>query len=137
MVAIDHVTYPLTPEMCVIADAEQPVAIGGVMGGASTEISTGTTNVLIEVANFAPRTVRATARTLKLHSPSSYRFERGINVQQLDWASRRCCELIQKLAGGELYEEPGVAGTVPEGTPPGIDLRFSRIRKSLGIEIPR
>ncbi len=137
LVAIDHVTYPLTPEMCIIADDQQPVAIGGVMGGAGTEITEGTTNVLIEVANFVPRTVRTTARSLKLHSPSSYRFERGINVQQMDWASRRCCELILKLAGGELYEEPVVAGTVPEWMPPSIELRFSRIRKVLGIDIPK
>lgn len=137
LVAIDHQTYPLTAEMCVIADAERPVAIGGVMGGAETEITEATTNVLVEVANFSPLSVRATARSLKLHSPSSYRFERGINVRQMDWASRRCCELILKLAGGELYEEPVVAGTVPEWNPPSIELRFARVRKILGIDIPR
>ncbi len=63
--------------MCVIADAERPVAIGGGMGGAETEITEATTSVLVEVANFSPLSVRATARSLKLHSPSSYRFERG------------------------------------------------------------
>ena len=62
--AIDHKEYKLTSEMCVIADAQQPVAIGGVMGGAATEISDATTNVLIEVADFAPMSIRKTARAL-------------------------------------------------------------------------
>ncbi|MFG0332964.1 MAG: phenylalanine--tRNA ligase beta subunit-related protein, partial [Maioricimonas sp. JB049] len=94
IVAIDHKEYALPEETCVIADSENPVAIGGVMGGASTEIEDGTVNVLVEVANFQPLSVHHTARMLKLQSPSSYRFERGVDVQQLDWASRRCCELI-------------------------------------------
>ena len=102
LLAIDHREYPLTSEMCVIADAEKPVAIGGVMGGAGTEISGTTTNLLIEVANFQPLSIHHTARQLKLHSPSSYRFERKVNDQQLDWASRRCCELILQTAGGEV-----------------------------------
>ncbi|MGE3778265.1 MAG: phenylalanine--tRNA ligase beta subunit-related protein, partial [Pirellulaceae bacterium] len=74
--AIDHKTYTLDPEMCVIADAQMPVALGGVMGGAETEVSERTTELLIEAAEFAPQSIRTTARKLNLHSPSSYRFER-------------------------------------------------------------
>ncbi len=134
--AIDHKEYKLTPEMCVIADATRPVAIAGVMGGASTEISSSTKNILIEVADFAPRSIRATARALKLHSDSSYRFERGVDPYQLDWASRRCCELILQVAGGEL-----LAGAVDVGKPAAKDtksvtLRFARLKKVLGIEVP-
>lgn len=136
LAAINHVEYTLTPEMCVIADAERPVAIAGVMGGAETEITESTVNVLVETANFTPLTVRNTARTLKLHSPSSYRFERQIDIQQLDWASRRCCELIQQLAGGELLDEPIVEGDVPDWNPASITLRFARIEEVLGIQIP-
>ena len=102
--AIDHKEYKLTPDMCVIADAENPVAIGGVMGGSATEISDDTTDVLIEVADFEQLSIRNTARALKLFSDSSYRFERGVDPQQLDWASRRCCELILEVAGGELLD---------------------------------
>ena len=97
--AIDHKTYELTDQMCVIADATNPVAIGGVMGGAATEISAGTVNLLVETANFAPLSIRGTARHLSLFSDSSYRFERGIDEQQLLWASNRCCELILEVAG--------------------------------------
>ena len=136
LAAINHVEYTLTPEMCVIADAERPVAIAGVMGGADTEITIGTTNVLIETANFAPLAVRNAARTLKLHSPSSYRFERQVDIQQLDWASRRCCELILEHAGGELLDEPIVEGDVPDWNPEPIKLRFVRVEEVLGIKIP-
>ena len=67
--------------------------------------------MLIEAADFAPLCIRTTARKLILHSPSSYRFERGVDPRGVDWASRRCCELILELAGGRLAGRPvGRAG---------------------------
>lgn len=135
--AIDQVEYALDANTCTIADADRPVAIAGVMGGFDTEISEGTVNVLIEAADFAPMTVRNTARRLKLHSPSSYRFERQVDPAQIDWASRRCCELILELAGGELLDGPLIAGTIPPKTRPAITLRFDQILRILGIEIPK
>ena len=74
--AIDHKTYALAADTCVIADARVPVAIAGVMGGAATEVSPSTTAVLIESAEFDPISIRTTARRLGLRSDSSYRFER-------------------------------------------------------------
>ena len=100
--AINHKTYELEPGMCVIADRSRPVALGGVMGGADTEVASGTGDVLIEAAEFDPLSIRNTARKLSLHSDSSYRFERGLDPEGVDWASRRCCELILQEAGGEL-----------------------------------
>lgn len=135
--AIDHKEYKLTSDMCVIADAEKPVAIGGVMGGAGTEIGNGTTSVLVEVADFAVKSIRGTARELNLHSDSSFRFERGIDAEQLDWASRRCCELILELAGGELLEGSIWAGQQPPAAPEPITLRFARMKQVLGIDVPR
>lgn len=135
--AIDHKEYKLTPEMCIIADAQRPVAIAGVMGGASTEISSLTTNVLIEVADFAPRSIRATARELKLHSDSSYRFERGVDPYQMDWASRRCCELILQIAGGELLAGAVDVGTSVPPEPEPVSLRFAQLPRILGIDVPR
>ncbi len=133
--AIDHKTYSLTSDMCVIADAERPVAIGGVMGGASTEISARTQNVLVETANFAPLAIRGAARKLSLFSDSSYRFERGVDEQQLLWASNRCCELILATSGGILLDEPVIAGEIPEWNPDAVLLRFSQISRLLGINI--
>ncbi len=100
--AINHKTYELEPGMCVIADRSRPVGLGGVMGGANTEVTAATKDVLIEAAEFDPISIRNTARKLALHSDSSYRFERGLDPEGVDWASRRCCQLILELAGGEL-----------------------------------
>lgn len=133
--AIDHKTYTLDPAMCVIADAEDAVALGGVMGGADSEVSDSTTDILIEAAYFDQLAVRNAARKLKLHSPSSFRFERDIDSSMLDWASRRACFLIQELAGGEI-----VGGSIDVGQPPqareSITLRLSQLKRILGIEIP-
>lgn len=134
--AIDHREYALSPDMCVIADADWPVAIGGVMGGAHTEINDATRDILIEVANFQPLSIHHTARTLRLHSPSSYRFERRVNDQQLDWASRRCCELILASGGGELLAGSVVAGEIPSWRPDPVRLRAARISQVLGIDVP-
>ena len=111
--AIDHKTYRLEREMCLICDAQRPVAIGGVMGGAQTEISPATGDVLVESAEFDPVSIRNTARILNLHSDSSFRFERRVDPEGLDWASRRCCELILEEAGGQL-----AGGAVDVGRPP-------------------
>lgn len=134
--AINQRRYELTPDVCVIADARRPVAVGGVMGGLDTEIGPGTKSVLIETAAFAPLSIRNTARRLNLHSDSSYRFERGVDPLGLDWASRRCCELILQLAGGELLDEAVFAGERPPLRREPISLRFAQIPRLLGIEIP-
>jgi len=132
--AINHQQYELSAGTCVIADAQRAIALGGVMGGADTEVSQATTDLLIEAADFALFSVRNTARKLNLHSCSSYRFERGIDPDGIDWASRRCCELILELAGGELAE-----GVLDVGAPwqphEPIKLRFPELPRVLGIEI--
>ena len=136
LTAIDHRKYELDTHMCVIADAERPVALGGVMGGAETEVSEQTVDLLIEAAVFDPVSIRNTARKLNLHSPSSHRFERILDPEGVDWASRRCCELILETAGGALAK--GVIDVGDESQPrPRISLRLSQVERILGIEIPR
>lgn len=134
--AINHKTYTLQPGMCVIADNKRPVGLGGVMGGADTEVAATTTELFIEAAEFSPASIRQTARALSLHSDSSYRFERGIDSDNLDWASRRCCELILELAGGEL-----AAGVIDVGHPPQprrpVTLRMYELKRILGIDVER
>lgn len=133
--AINHQTYQLEPDSVVIADAERAVALGGVMGGVDSEVSPSTVDLLIEAADFSQLSIRHTARKLKLQSPSSYRFERGMDPEGIDWASRRCCELILRLAGGEL-----ASGSVDVGNPPSpratAKLRWAQIEHVLGINIP-
>ena len=135
IVAIDGKEYELDDQTCVIADASRPVAVAGVMGGKETEVGDSTTDLLIETANFAPLSVRRTARKLSLFSDSSFRFERSIDIQQLDWANRRCCELITQLAGGEILDEPILVGKIPAHSPEPISIRYEQNRRLLGIDI--
>ncbi|MFO0014207.1 MAG: phenylalanine--tRNA ligase subunit beta [Planctomycetota bacterium] len=134
-VAIDHRTYILDSRMVVIADAERALALGGVMGGVDSEVADSTRDLLIESASFAPMSIRRTARKLKLHSPSSHRYERRIDPNQVDWASRRCCELILAMAGGELLS--GCVDSHPvEQQMPQCELRHCQVVRVLGIEVP-
>lgn len=132
--AIDHRNYDLTAQTCVIADTDSPLAIAGVMGGASSEVTAATMDVIIEAADFMPLAVRRTARRLKLHSPSSFRFERRVDPRGIDWASRRACQLITEIAGGSVAA--GVIDTAPAiADRPAIVLRLSQLPRVLGIEI--
>ncbi len=133
--AIDHRNYVLEPSMCIIADASDAVAVAGVMGGAASEVTEATRDLVIESAIFTPLSVRRTARALKLHSPSSFRFERRVDPEQLDWANRRVCELIVQSAGGKVAS--GSIDTAPARTTgPTVVLRASEIERVLGIEVP-
>ena len=136
LTAINNRVYELSEEMLVIADAVRPVGLAGVMGGAETEINPKTTHVLLEAAQFDPISVRRTSRALGLFSPSSFRFERPIDPEITEWASRRASELILKVAGGTLH--PGVIDVgKPRPEQPPIALRLGQIERILGIEIDR
>ena len=132
--AIDHKTYDLVPGMCVIADARRAVALAGVMGGADSEVSAGTTDLLIESAEFDPLSTRTTARRLNLHSDSSYRFERGVDPEGVDWGGRRAAELVLDLAGGELAAGVVDVGTERKPREP-VVLRLDQLPRILGIEV--
>lgn len=128
-------TYRLDPSMLVIADAERPVAIAGIMGGLETAVLPTTTDLLLETADFTALAVRGTARRLALFSPSQYRFERGVDRERMDWASRRCAELILQVAGGTLLDgavEDGVGESRPRSP---IVLRSARMKRLLGIDV--
>jgi phenylalanyl-tRNA synthetase beta chain len=133
--AINHKEYTLEPGMTVIADAERPVAIAGIMGGVDSEVSTATTDILIEAADFDPLSVRNAARKLALRSDSSYRFERGVDPEGVEWASRRCCELILELCGGQLATGSLDVGPKPAERSP-ITLRLAQLKRIIGIDIP-
>lgn len=132
--AIDHRHYELSSGTCVIADASSALAIGGVMGGASSEVTETTSRIVIEAAEFVPLSVRRTARRLKLHSPSSFRFERRVDPAGIDWASRRACQLISEIAGGTVLTGAiDTADSVPTRSP--IILRLAQIERVLGIKV--
>src|SRR5467141_3984051 len=121
MKTLDGVERQLAPDkdrqldanMCMISDGDgsRAVGIGGIMGGAETEISFSTKNVLIECAWFEPVAIRRATRFLKLHTEASTRFGRGADPEMAELASRRAAELILQLAGGELLA--GVVDSYP------------------------
>jgi phenylalanyl-tRNA synthetase beta chain len=104
MKTLDGIERTFDPNICMICDGDgsRPIGIGGIMGGAETEISFSTKNVLIECAWFDPISIRRAARSLRLHTEASTRFGRGADPEMAEFASRRAAELILQLAGGEL-----------------------------------
>jgi phenylalanyl-tRNA synthetase beta chain len=102
---LDGVERELTSDMLVIADAQRPVALAGIMGGEESEISNTTTDVLIESAYFDPNSVRRTARQLGMDTEASRRFERGADCEGVLRAQERCVQLICELAGGVATED--------------------------------
>lgn len=102
---LDGVERNLDETMLVIADADLPVALAGIMGGEDSEISSQTTDVLIESAYFNPDSVRQTARQLGMDTEASRRFERGADRENVLQAQTRCVDLICEIAGGVATED--------------------------------
>ncbi|HKK47255.1 MAG TPA: phenylalanine--tRNA ligase subunit beta [Balneolaceae bacterium] len=121
---LDHVKRTCSAGTLFICDAEEPVAIAGVMGGVDSEVSDNTTKVLIESAYFEPGSIRSTAKEQMLQSDASYRFERGIDPQLQRIAAERAAELIAEIAGGEIVE------ACTDVHPTKTDARELNLRKS-------
>jgi phenylalanyl-tRNA synthetase beta chain len=118
--------------MLAICDVSDPVAIAGVMGGADSEVSETTNDILLECALFHPKSIRGTREALDMSTDASYRFERGVDPAGMELAVRRAVEIILATAGGEPDPEVLDACPVPwEGLT--VPLRPSRVQKVLGI----
>jgi phenylalanyl-tRNA synthetase beta chain len=136
IVTLDGVRRQLQPTMTVIADAKVAQAVAGVMGGAATEVSAGTTDLLLECAYFNPRRTRATRRALGMSTEASYRYERGIDHDALPAHLARALDLIGVLAGGTVDGTP--VDVYPAPVPPvTVFLRDRRVAQLLGVEVPR
>jgi phenylalanyl-tRNA synthetase beta chain len=131
---LDGQERTLTRDMLLIADELKGIALAGIMGGQNTEINNDTKDVLIESAYFNPTNIRRTSKQLGLRSESSYRFERGADVEICDWASRRAAQLICDLAGGEVLGHAIDAYPSP-AAPKTITLRHEKVTKLLGISL--
>jgi phenylalanyl-tRNA synthetase beta chain len=132
---LDGAERTLTKDMCVIADPARAISIGGVMGGADTEIGFSTRNILIECAWFDPISIRRTSKVLGLRSEASYRFERGADPEMAELASERAAELIQQIAGGEL--SAGVVDVYPGLHADGnIELSRKELLRVMGADVP-
>lgn len=132
---IDGMEHELDDKTLVIADAKSPIAIAGVMGGKSTEVTSSTKNILLESAYFDPALVRQAARKYKISTESSYRFERGVDPGNIEQASERASGLILEWAGGE--EVPGLLSKDFSKKPAvsSISLRLARVEALLGMKV--
>ena len=132
---LDGAERTLKNDMCVIADGKRAVGIGGVMGGAETEISFSSRNILLESAWFDPISVRRTSKALGLRTEASHRFERGGDLEMAELASRRAVELIQQVAGGESLA--GVVDVYPGQTQPQkIEFTRKELLRVMGADVP-
>ncbi len=136
IVTLDGVRRALTPATTVIADRQDAQAVAGVMGGAASEVSAGTTDLLLECAYFDPRRTRAASRALGLATEASHRYERGIDHEALPDHLARALDLLAAVSGGTVADVP--VDVYPAPFPPTtIFLRHRRVAHLLGVEVPR
>ncbi len=135
LTTLDGVDRELRHDTLLICDASGPVALAGVMGGASTEVSDGTVDVLLESACFEPASISRTSRSLGLVSEASMRFERTVDREGCIAALDRAAALIAEVAGGTVA--PGAVDAFVRPMPPRtITLRIERLEAVIGEDIP-
>ncbi|HEY1013631.1 MAG TPA: phenylalanine--tRNA ligase subunit beta [Herpetosiphonaceae bacterium] len=133
---LDHVQRELRPQDTVVADPEGALSLAGVMGGAESEISDATVNVLFEAALWNPVAIRRTGQHFKLQSEASRRFEKGVDPAQPPLTVLRGMQLIREIAGGTIAA--GLVDVYPAPAPQReIELALSEVRRLLGIELGR
>ncbi|HTC19515.1 MAG TPA: phenylalanine--tRNA ligase subunit beta [bacterium] len=131
---LDNTERELKNNMMVIADAERPIALAGIMGGSNSQVTPQTQNILLESALFLPGSVRKTARSLGISTDSSYRFERGVDPAGVRIALERATALILEVAGGHLAKGVGSVSTKTSKAPM-VSYRPQRSNAVLGLEI--
>ena len=132
--ALDGKEYKLSKKNLVIADAEGPMAVAGVMGGLDSGTTEETTSVVFEAATFDAVSVRRTARDLNLYSDSQLVFEKGLSTEALPAALARAVELAEQIAGGSLEGITDVKRT--EYKPQKYSTTTKKIRERIGVNIP-
>ncbi|GAB4269864.1 MAG: phenylalanine--tRNA ligase subunit beta [Candidatus Rifleibacteriota bacterium] len=134
MKTLDEVERNLDASMLVIADAEEPIALAGVMGGLESSVTEDTTDILLEAASFQPVSIRKTAKKLSMMSESSYRFERGTNIDNVPIALNEAAKLLRKIAGGTPLK--GICDAYPkQEILKQVRVRTRRVNKILGINL--
>ncbi|MDP9331400.1 MAG: phenylalanine--tRNA ligase subunit beta [Actinomycetota bacterium] len=130
---LDDVERTLDEDDLLICDLKQPVAIAGVMGGATSEVSDATADVLLESAYFTRTGILRTARRLDLHSEASYRFERGTDPEGLEAAAARCAGLISSWTGATVLRGAATAGELQARR--WVSMRPARASALLGYQV--
>jgi phenylalanyl-tRNA synthetase beta chain len=135
IVTLDGVERELESEMLAICDAEKPVAVAGIMGGLESSITDKTTNVFLEVAYFRRDSIRRTSRRLGLSTEASYRFERGVDIENLIRASNRAAELIESIAGGSPGDIIDLYPVKPERTIISVPDISASVERLTGLKV--
>lgn len=130
---LNQQSIELESDFLVIADDRGPVALAGIMGGASTAVSTETTDIFLESAFFCPAAIVGKARRLGISTDSSYRFERGVDFDQTVKALERATQLVIEICGGNAGPVSEFCAELPSR--PAVSLRLERIRRVLGVEL--
>ena len=135
LTTLDGVERRLNSNILVIADSNDPIGLGGVIGGANSEIGLETTDMLLESATFDGRNNRETAQTLRLRTEATLRFEKGLRPELAPIALRRATQLIRQLAGGTV--DRGIVDVFPE---PGdsigpVPLSSAKLKRVLGMDL--
>ncbi len=136
LTTLDSTDRPITPNMLVIADAEKPIALAGVMGGENSEIVDGTTTIVFESANFNGTSIRKTAIALGMRTDASSKFEKGLDPEGTVPAVQRACELVELLGAGEVIDGMIDAVAVPTEQK-SVYLDVERINALLGTSFTR
>ncbi|MFN5611348.1 MAG: phenylalanine--tRNA ligase subunit beta [Pseudanabaena sp.] len=127
---LDDADRSLTAQNLLITSGDKPIAIAGVMGGAETEVSEKTINIVLEAALFTQVTTRRSARAQGLRTEASARYERGVNQAAIELASAKAVQMIMELAGGEVVEQSVMDARSKEVRV--IDLRLTKVWQVLG-----
>ena len=134
IVTLDGVERKLDPSILVIADAQKPVAIAGIMGGRDTQITLGTKNILLESAHFEMGIIRRASRSLGLRSDSSYRFERNVNFEGVLIGANRATELLLQLTSGRLSGRSEISIKIKNSTTR-IKVKIADVESLLGVKV--
>lgn len=133
---LDAKERSLNSDMLMICDAEKPIAIAGVMGGENSEITNDTKNIFIESAFFNPSSIRRTSKKLGLSTDASYRFERGVDFNNVLYSAKYAAKLISELTGGAV--DKGIIEAMPEDLHRNItSVRIQKAIDLIGVELDR
>lgn len=133
--ALDGSRLELHADECAIADAEVPVALGGVMGGLDSEVGDATTDIALECALFAPLSIRAASRRHQIRTESSFRFERFVDPARAAWASDRAAALFVECCGATSVGPLCSAGPGQPAHAAQITLRTAQVERSFGVAV--
>jgi len=132
---LDHIVRELDPDTLVIADPRGVIGIAGVMGGAASEVTDATTDIVIESAVFDPVSIRRTGQRYALRSEASLRFEKGQDIPTARLGADRVAQLAAAWSGGTVH--PGRVDTDPmEPGPSRVAFRPARVERLLGLSLP-